>query len=162
MCLKKIPIVLLLSCFCISCMEMSCMRQYDISKFWKKLDSERVSAHSQKPSLTDDGKLAVIEETKLSEVSDNKRVEQNYKSLCMSCHGGDGRGKTPLGMALKPGPRDFTDVKWQSEVSDAHLVKVIKEGGASVGLSATMAPWGGVLSDQEIQEMIKKLREFAR
>jgi mono/diheme cytochrome c family protein len=162
MCLKKIPIVLFLCCLCISCMDMACMRQYDISKFWKKLDSERVSAHSPKASLTDAGKLAVIKETPLSDASDTKKVEQNYKSLCASCHGDDGKGKTPLGLALKPGPRDFTDVKWQAQVSDAHLVKVIKEGGASVGLSATMAPWGGVLSDQEIQEMIKKLREFAK
>ena len=42
---------------------------------------------------------------------------------------------------MNPKPRAFTDAVRQDLVDDAHIAKVIKEGGAAVGLSVTMAPW---------------------
>jgi mono/diheme cytochrome c family protein len=47
-------------------------------------------------------------------------------------------------------------------VDDAHITKVIKEGGAAVGLSPTMAPWGGALNDAEIAEVVKYVRSFKK
>ena len=35
-------------------------------------------------------------------------------------------------------------------------------GGGAVGLSLTMAPWGGVLTDEEIQLLVKKIRAFKK
>jgi mono/diheme cytochrome c family protein len=47
-------------------------------------------------------------------------------------------------------------------VDDAHIHKVIKEGGTSVGLSATMAPWGAAINDAEIDNIVKYIRHFGK
>ena len=61
-----------------------------------------------------------------------------------------------------PKPRNFHDKAWQASVDDARIIKVITKGGASVGLSATMAPWGSVLSPEEIVALMKKVRAFGQ
>ena len=65
-------------------------------------------------------------------------------------------------MAMQPRPRNFTDKAWQKSVDDKRLVKVLKEGGQSVGLSASMAAWGGVLSDDDIDAVVKYVRQFGK
>lgn len=62
-----------------------------------------------------------------------------WRTRCGNCHGVDGRGDGPSGRALDPRPRDFHDAAWQARVEDAHLRRVIVEGGAAHGLSADMA-----------------------
>ncbi len=59
---------------------------------------------------------------------------------CVPCHGESGTGDGVAGVALNPKPRDFTDATWQAKVDDAHLKKVIVEGGTGVGLSPLMTP----------------------
>jgi len=87
-------------------------------------------------------------------------AKTSYTTYCASCHGADGAANSPTAMALNPKPRDFTDKSWQKSVDDAHITKVIKEGGAAVGLSATMAPWGAVLSDDDIKGLVSYVRKL--
>jgi mono/diheme cytochrome c family protein len=47
-------------------------------------------------------------------------------------------------------------------LTDEHLFKVIKEGGASVGKSPLMAPWGGTLTDDQIRDVVAFLRSIAK
>jgi len=64
-------------------------------------------------------------------------------------------------MALKPAPRDF--VTWNDpSITDDYIAKVISEGGVAVGLSALMGPWGGVLSADELKQMVEKVRSFQK
>ena len=42
------------------------------------------------------------------------------------------------------------------------LLRLLKEGGASVGLSPSMAPWGAMLSDDDIKGLVKVVRGFAK
>lgn len=86
--------------------------------------------------------------------------QEKFEQYCAACHGADGKADGPGAAALNPKPRNFTDAAWQGKVDDAHIHKVIKEGGASVGLSPTMAPWGGALSDAEIDDVVKYVRHF--
>ena len=46
-------------------------------------------------------------------------------------------------------------------LSDAHLYKVIQQGGVSVGKSPLMAPWGGVVNDADIRDLIAFLRQLS-
>ena len=46
-------------------------------------------------------------------------------------------------------------------LSDEHIFKVIKEGGASVGKSPLMAPWGGTLNDAQIHDVVAFVRTLA-
>lgn len=86
--------------------------------------------------------------------------QEKFEQYCGACHGNDGKADGPGATALNPKPRAFTDVAWQDKVDDAHIHKVIKEGGASVGLSPTMAAWGAALNDAEIDEITKYVRTF--
>ena len=57
---------------------------------------------------------------------------------CVACHGENGKGDGPAAAALTPKPRDYTDAAWQAATDDAHIKKVIMEGGVASGLSASM------------------------
>ncbi|MFH0945323.1 MAG: c-type cytochrome [Planctomycetota bacterium] len=75
------------------------------------------------------------------EISDEnmKLAKAHFNAYCSTCHGQSGKGDGPAGVALDPKPRNWTDKKWQESVDDAHIAKVIREGGQSVGLSPLMA-----------------------
>lgn len=77
-----------------------------------------------------------------------------YENICAACHGPGGKGDGAASAALDPKPRDLSDAAYVSTLSNEHLFKVIKEGGTAVGLSPMMAAWGGVLSDQQIWDVI--------
>ena len=135
-----------------------CMDQYNPRPYWSKLDQERKIAHNQPPRLTSQGKIP--EPLPLEDAEQLSQVDKNYKTFCASCHGIGGKGDTPVAQALNPQPRDFSSADWQNSVTDSHIAKVLKEGGAANGLSPSMAAWGSVMSDDEITEMVKKIRAF--
>lgn len=97
-----------------------------------------------------------------AEKADLKAAKKNYDSLCATCHGSTGKGDGPAAASLNPKPRDHTDCKTMAKESDATLVKVIKEGGQSVGRSPLMPPWGGALKDQQIRELVAYIRGFCK
>ncbi len=136
----------------------ACSEQFNILPFWKKVDEEREIAHRKLPTLSDDGKLMKVEGATAAVAL--SPVDKTFKNLCESCHGDKGNGDTPAGKALTPHPRNFTDKKWQESVDDKHIAKVIKEGGASVGLSPAMAPWGSMVDDAMIEKLVAKIRAF--
>lgn len=90
-------------------------------------------------------------------------VKEVWDTKCSTCHGKEGRGDGQAGLALDPRPRNFHDRGWQGRVTDDHLKKVIVEGGASVGLSANMAP-NPELADKPkvVAELVKKVRGFGK
>lgn len=83
----------------------------------------------------------------------------NFQSYCMPCHGEQGKGDGMLAESLDVKPRNLSDAKFLQTKSDAHLFKVIKEGGASVGLTENMTPFSGQLSDKEIHNVIRFIRK---
>ena len=93
--------------------------------------------------------------------ADAKRGEAQYLTLCASCHGPRGAGDGPAGQNLDPRPAHHNDGAYMNALSNEHLFRVIKEGGAAVGKSALMAPWGGALSDAQIRDVIAYVRTLA-
>lgn len=90
-----------------------------------------------------------------------------FVTNCASCHGESGKGDGPVGAALQPPPRDFTkaDFKYDTDKdgkagTDADLKNVIKNGAAEYGGSPLMAPWGSILSDTDIDNVIAYIRTF--
>ena len=81
-----------------------------------------------------------------------------FQNICASCHGPEGKGDGVAAAALDPKPRDLGSAEIMSKITDEHMFKVIKEGGAAVGLSPMMAAWGGVLNDQQIWDIIAYIR----
>ncbi|RMF91397.1 MAG: hypothetical protein D6736_05295, partial [Nitrospinota bacterium] len=92
---------------------------------------------------------------------DPKQGESLYRGYCVPCHGPEGRGDGPAAAGLNPKPRNLTDRDYMSQKTDEDLFAVIKGGGASVGLSAAMPAWGGVLQDTQIRDVIAFVRTLS-
>ena len=86
-----------------------------------------------------------------------------FATRCVVCHGNQGLGDGPGGVALDPKPRAFSNAAWQSSVDDARLAKVIVEGGAAVKLSPGMAPNPDLQAKPDVvAELVKIVREFGK
>jgi mono/diheme cytochrome c family protein len=136
----------------------SCMDQYNPVPYWKQFTSERQITSANQMKLTEKGELP--EATVAT--ADADPISAKYASLCSSCHGNDGKADGAAAAAMNPKPRNFHDKVWQAKVDDVHIAKAIKEGGAAVGLSGTMPPWGAVLSDDEIKGLVAKIRDWGK
>ena len=141
-----------------------CTEQHDPGPDHARFKTERQQANADQPKLTKEGK---IPEKKVAvaeggEEAGGNSAQKKYAMFCVTCHGADGAAASATAQAMNPKPRNFTDAAWQGSVDDARIAKVIKEGGASVGLSATMAPWGALLSDEEINGMVEMIRGFKK
>lgn len=84
-----------------------------------------------------------------------------YAQYCASCHGATGHGDGPVAGTLNPKPANHADHQFMASLTDEHLYQVISKGGASVGKSPMMAPWGGVINDQGIKDLIAYLRQLS-
>jgi mono/diheme cytochrome c family protein len=90
--------------------------------------------------------------------ADAEQGKKLYGQFCVTCHGESGKGDGPAAAALNPKPRDHTNKEYMSQMSDEEMLKVIKDGGASVGKSPLMPPWGASLKDDQIQDVIAYIR----
>ena len=84
-------------------------------------------------------------------------VKDLYEDRCASCHGSGGKGDGPAGKMLQPAPQSFaTALKGKT---DDYLKKVIKEGGAAVGKSASM-PASSDLSDDQVKSLADYIKHL--
>lgn len=143
---------------CLLVLATGCMEQYDPRRFWKQTRDERAIAHRPVQKLTSKGELP----PKDAAVAEADPVFAKYATLCASCHGEDGKGNGAAAGGLNPKPRNFHDKAWQAKVDDAHIYGVIEKGGAAYGLSGTMPPWGAVLSKDEMDGLVKKVRSWGK
>jgi len=84
-----------------------------------------------------------------------------YTVNCLSCHGETGKGDGPVGLVLQPPPRNFSvgEFKFDTDKdgkvgTDADLEAVITQGAGAFGGNQMMAPWGGMLSEDDIANVI--------
>jgi cytochrome c553 len=76
-----------------------------------------------------------------------------FTTVCASCHGVSGAGDGPAGVALDPRPASFADGAFWEGKDRAYIVKVISEGGASVGKSPVMVGYGPQFDAEKIGEI---------
>jgi len=79
---------------------------------------------------------------------------------CAECHGYDGKAEVIV-MHMDEPPRDQTDLEYMQTLNDAFLYLAICRGGDAVGRSIVMPPWGDLLTDQEIKDLIAWIRTFS-
>jgi cytochrome c553 len=89
-------------------------------------------------------------------------AKDNYTAFCAKCHGPDGRGDGPSAGSLATKPQDYTNCAAMQKISDDTMFKVIKGGGAAVGLPADMPSWSDGLSDPEIHDLVAFVRTFCK
>ena len=81
-----------------------------------------------------------------------------FDGKCAICHGKDGKGKTKMGE--KAGTKDFTDASYLAKVTDAQLLKTLKEG-LKDGDKTKMKAYDTILSEAELKAAIAYVRTFA-
>lgn len=94
--------------------------------------------------------------------AESTNIEKVYNTYCVQCHGLNRNGTGVNVPALSVKPRDHTDAKAMGDLSDNDIFNAIKDGGLAVNKSVLMPTWGGVLSDQEITEMVHYLRQVCK
>lgn len=88
-------------------------------------------------------------------------AKATFELICGACHGPTGAGDGPAGAALNPKPANFGGAEfWNDERTDEHLTKVITEGGAAVGKSPLMAPYGGQFDEAQIAALVEHIKSF--
>lgn len=99
-------------------------------------------------------------EASASGEADKTQAQTIFAQRCVPCHGSTGKGDGPASASLTPKPRAFGDPEWQKSVTDDHLMKIIKFGGAAVGKSAAM-PNNPDLTDPVVAALKDVVRGFA-
>jgi mono/diheme cytochrome c family protein len=85
-----------------------------------------------------------------------------FTTICASCHGAAGAGDGAGATGLSPKPAKFSDPAFWAGKTDAELLKAIREGGASVGRSATMPAWGSLYDEEQARALLAFVKTLAR
>jgi hypothetical protein len=83
-----------------------------------------------------------------------------YETVCITCHGPDGRGGVNLEIEKVVKPPDFSDCAFAAREPDRGFLAVAHSGGPARGFSPLMAPWGGMFTEQELALAIGHIRTF--
>jgi mono/diheme cytochrome c family protein len=87
--------------------------------------------------------------------------KQVFSHYCQTCHGETGAGDGFNAFNIDPKPRDLSDPVFQKK-SGADLADAIRRGGAGVGLSPLMPPWGRTLTAQQVEQVVLYVRSLKR
>jgi Cytochrome C oxidase, cbb3-type, subunit III len=85
---------------------------------------------------------------------------QVYETVCIACHGADGRGGVNPALEQIVKPPDFTDCAFAAREPDRGFLAVAHDGGPARGFSPLMAPWGAMFSETELALAVSHLRTF--
>jgi mono/diheme cytochrome c family protein len=93
-------------------------------------------------------------------------AEQKGRALfayyCAICHGKTGKGNGFNSYNLSKPPRNFTENAQMASLSDSRIKRAILAGGAALGLSPQMPPWGGVLTERQASDLTAFIRTLAK
>lgn len=85
-----------------------------------------------------------------------------YAKHCAGCHGPTGKGDGPAAKAINPKPNDLTNKAYMAGLKDQYLFDLIQKGGAALGKSPLIPPFGSKLKDGEIRDVIAYVRSLAK
>lgn len=83
-----------------------------------------------------------------------------FNLICATCHGSAGDGNGAAGAALDPRPANFTDPAFWETRDDERIKTAIRDGGAAVGGSPLMAPWGVLFDDAQLDALVEYVKAF--
>ncbi len=94
---------------------------------------------------------------------DDMKAEEIFQSICSTCHGKDGRGisdEERKKLGLDTMPPNFRDPKFNSREPASFWEGVIKYGGKTYGYSHFMPAFGGILTEQNIKDLVSYLKSI--
>ena len=87
-----------------------------------------------------------------ADLTNGKKI---YTTRCAGCHGNTGKGDGVKAETLEKKPTDYTDQKRMSQVTDAELRKVTREGKPPM-------PAYPKMTDKELDDVVAYIRSFAK
>ena len=101
--------------------------------------------------------LTVLNGTALSAGGDTKKGKKVYEQYCLVCHGPQGKGDGPVGMALKPPPANLSGDMVKKK-PDSELLTVIRKGRTGTAMPA----WEKDLSEEQIKNVLAYVRSLSK
>ncbi len=83
-----------------------------------------------------------------------------YDERCSSCHGPEGKGDGPAAAALDPKPADLAVEV--ANLADDFIFWRIMDGGAMAPFNSSMPAQKGILTDEEVWQLVSYLRTLAQ
>jgi mono/diheme cytochrome c family protein len=87
------------------------------------------------------------------ELTPAEQEEATFHNVCARCHGQDGTGGPPDSLG-NPGPKNFTDPKFQLSMTDAQIKNAIENGNRG------MPAFGPVFTPPQIELLVAHVRRF--
>lgn len=81
-----------------------------------------------------------------------------FGTYCVLCHGASAQGDGRAARMYSPRPANLTS----SPNSNDYWELMIRRGGAGVGRSPYMPPWGEQLTDEQVKDLIAYVRSLNR
>lgn len=88
---------------------------------------------------------------------DERQVSSLFKDNCTRCHGIAGTGKGPEYLKHLPRPRNLTNHPYFSSIEDKRIARAIHDGIPGTA----MAPFGDILTDDELWALVGKIRNLS-
>ena len=103
--------------------------------------------------------IAMVDKTQAGTRPTERVGRAIFKNYCSLCHGDNGEGDGKMAKIIKnPPPFNLT----LSRAPDQYLMQIISKGGAGMGRSPRMPPWGEQFSETEIKSIILFLKTLRR
>jgi mono/diheme cytochrome c family protein len=96
-----------------------------------------------------------------AQAGDPSKGKEIFTTQCAACHGNSAKGDGPTATAMGMKLPDLSNKAYLDKLGDQHLKKVIREGGAAVGKSPMMPPFGS-LGDKDVEDVIAYIRSLAK
>ena len=79
-----------------------------------------------------------------------------YANYCVTCHGFNADGNGRAARLYNPKPANLR----MSDKNDSYFGLIIRMGGAAMGRSEFMPPWGAELTDEQTNDLVTYLRSI--
>ncbi len=83
-----------------------------------------------------------------------------YGAWCSFCHGADGRGVSKSTVRLEVPAADLADCAVSSAEPEERWVAIVRDGGASVGLSIDMPAFGDAATPEQLRAVVRYIRSL--
>ena len=83
-----------------------------------------------------------------------------YQTVCITCHGPEGKGGVNLELEKIIKLPDFSDCSFANREPDNDWLAVAHRGGPARGFSRLMVPWGAAFSSEELGLAVSHIRSF--
>lgn len=90
------------------------------------------------------------------------KAAENFTRYCSVCHGQNGKGNGTIAAAFTPRPKNLADPEYAGNRSRMDIYFAIMGGGKAVGKSQYMPPWGEVLSQQEMWDLVSYVQSISK